>query len=124
MRTIPLLLGTALLAGCGAPIPNHFAAPAPAQAMSCVTEELGTRGYRQVSEAPNGFARMERMNDEPWWLEVMGYNDTADVVEVNSTAGQLELSVYSQVLDGEERSAAAPSGDVRYEVNEIFSECT
>ena len=124
MRGIPIVLGVALLAGCGSGLPNRFSGPAPAQAMTCVTERLGSRGYEQVGGGSSGSVRLERMNDEPWWLEVIGFNDSVDVVDVVSTGGQLTVNVYSQVVDGDERSAAAPSDDARTEASQIFAECT
>ena len=125
MRAISTVLGVVLLAGCGSGLPNRFSGPAPAQAMSCVTQRLTAAGYQALGGGANsGSVRLERMNDEPWWLEVLGFNDSVDVVDVISTSGQLQVNVYSQVLNAGQRSAAAPNEDARAQANEIFSACT
>ena len=125
MRAIPMMLGVVFLVGCGPGQPNRFAGPAPAAAMGCVTQRLESLGFEPLSGGANSMAtRLERMNDEPGWREILGFNDTVDVVDVVSTSGQLQVNVYSQVLTAGERSAAAPNEDARTQASEIFSSCT
>ena len=120
-----MVMGVVLLAGCGSGLPNRFSGPAPAAAMGCVTQRLESAGYQALSGGANaGSVRLERMNDEPWWLEVLGFNDSVDVVDVISTSGQLQVNVYSQVLASGQRSAAAPNEDARTQASEIFAACT
>ena len=127
MRVFPMTVGVALLVGCGgAGLPNRFAGPASGgQALSCVTERLGSMGYTQVAGGVNaGTVRLERMNDEPWWRQVIGFNDSVDVVDVSTQAGPLQLTVYSQVVAQGERSAAAPAEDARVEARQVFTGCS
>ena len=71
-----------------------------------------------------GLVRLERVNDEPWWLRILGMNDSVDVVDVTTQGGQLQMNVYSQVLRGGERSAAAPDPDARSQAQGVFAGCS
>ena len=128
MRAFPTVIGVALLAGCaGGPLPNRFSGPVgnSGEALTCVTQRLGTMGYTQVSGGANaGSVRLERINDDPWWLEVIGFNDSVDVVDVTNQSGQLQMTVYSQVLEAGERSAAAPDQEARSQAREVFAGCS
>jgi hypothetical protein len=127
MRVIPAVLGVVLLGGCaGGNLPNRFSGPAGGgQALTCVTERLGSLGYQSVGGAAgSGLVRLERVNDEPWWLQVLGFNDSVDVVDATTQGGQLQVTVYSQVVQGGERSAAAPDPDARAQAREAFTSCS
>jgi hypothetical protein len=128
MRAFPTVIGVVLLAGCaGGALPNRFSGPAGSggQALTCITQRLGTMGYSQVGGGANaGTVRLERINDDPWWLEVIGFNDSVDVVDVTSQGGQLQMTVYSQVIEAGERSAAAPDQEARSQAREVFTGCS
>ena len=126
MRVIHTVMGLALLAACGQGAPNTFSAPAPEQALGCATHRFEKLGYEEASASASGGVRMERINDEPWYKEMFGFNDTLDVVNVDSDEGQLRVNVFMQVL-GEghgQRSYVAPDDDSRTEASDIFAACT
>jgi hypothetical protein len=126
MRVISTMIGLALLAGCGHGAPNAFSGPAPEQAMGCATHQFEKLGYEESNAIANGGVRMERINDEPWYKEMLGFNDSLDVVNVSSSDGQLRVNVFTQVL-GEghgQRANVAPDDDSRSEASDIFAACT
>ena len=126
MRVIPTILGVALLAGCGHAPPNAFSGPAPAEAMGCATHQFEKLGYQESNAIASGGVRMERINDEPWYKEMLGFNDSLDVVNVRENDGQLLVNVYTQVLgEGHGRRAnVAPDDESRDEASDIFAACT
>jgi hypothetical protein len=127
MRAMSTAIGVVLLAGCaGGALPNRFSGPGQGgQSLTCVTQRLGAMGYQQTGgNAASGSVRLERVNDEPWWLQVLGMNDSVDVVDVSTQGGQLQMNVYSQVLQGGDRSAAAPDPDARTQAREVFTGCS
>jgi hypothetical protein len=127
MRPIPMLLGVVMLSSCsGSGLPNQFSGPATAgTALGCVTERLGGMGYQSVSgAATSGAVRLERENDEPFWLNMIGINDSVDVLDATMSGTELRLTAYSQILRGGERQSAAPSDDARREASETFDACT
>ena len=129
MRPIPMVLGVVMLSSCaGSGLPNRFSGPAEgggATALSCVTERLDGLGYQTISgTAASGAVRLERENDEPFWLNIIGINDSVDVLDATVTGAQLQVTAYSQILRGGERQSAAPSEDARREASEAFDACT
>ena len=126
MRVISTMIGVALLAGCGHAPPNAFSGPAPEEAMGCATHRFEKLGYEESNAIAGSGVRMERINDEPWYKEMLGFNDSLDVVNVTSDEGQLRVNVFTQVL-GEghgQRANVAPDDDSRTEAKDIFAACT
>jgi hypothetical protein len=127
MRAIPTVLGLVMLSSCaGGALPNRFSGPASgANAMGCITERLGGLGYRPVGTAGTSSpVRLERENDEPFWLNMIGINDSVDVLDATMQGTQLQVTAYSQILRGGDRQSAAPSEDARREARDAFDACT
>ena len=129
MRTIPMVLGVTLLAGCaGSGLPNRFSGPVAGgggTALTCLSERLEGMAYQRVGgEATTGALRLERQNDEPFWLNMIGINDSVDVLDATAQGAQLQVTAYSQILRAGERESAAPSDDSRREAREAFDACT
>src|SRR5690349_19722520 len=123
MRAVYTAIGALLLAGCaGGALPNRFTGPASGgTALNCVTERLGGLGYRTTGgAASSGSVRLERTNDEPFWLNMIGINDSVDVLDATTQGSQLQVTAYSQVLRGEERQSAAPSEEARQQASDVF----
>ena len=126
MRTLALAIVLVVAAGCAsAPPGNEFTGSGnvqSAQAFECVSERAGGLGYASINRT-NAEVRMERQNDEPFWLNMIGINDSVDVLIANQMGNRLRVSAYSVILRGEERDAAAPSEDARREASEIADAC-
>ena len=126
MRTLTVAVVSCVLAGCAsAPTGNEFTGSgtvAAGQASDCVVDRAQGLGYassnRMASEV-----RLERMNDEPFWLNIIGINDSVDVLIANQAANRLRVGAYSLVVRGESRDAAAPSEEARREASEIVAAC-
>jgi hypothetical protein len=127
MRPIQTALGFVILASCtGQTLPNSFAGPAAGgTALGCVTDRLGSMGYRTAGgEASSGAVRMERMNDEFFWLNIVGINDSVDVLDASMQGSQLRINAYSEMIRGGERQSAAPSDQARREARDVLEACT
>ena len=127
MRTIATAVLTLTVASCSSsPLPNSFTGtPSGAGALACVADQLDDRGYRTVGGGPNdSFVRMERTNDEAFWLNIIGIEDSIDVLDATTQGGQLRVVAYSQLMRGGERESAAPSDDARREARDAVDECT
>jgi hypothetical protein len=127
MRSIQTALGLVVLASCaGGNLPNTFTGPASGgTALNCITDRLGSMGYHSVGGGPSaGAVRMERMNDEFFWLNMIGINDSVDVLDASTQGSQLRVNAYSQMLRGDERQSAPPSDTARREARDAFEACT
>ena len=126
MRKMSLALVVIAASGCStAPLGNQFTVPVQGgQAMSCVAQQMANRQYQTVSGGANGgMIRAERMNDEPFWLNVIGINDSVDVLDATLQGSQLLVVAFSQVLRGEERRSAAPSDEARRDAQAVLAAC-
>jgi hypothetical protein len=130
MRTIPMAFGVIFLAACASdPLPTSFSGPATADAsaMTCVMGELEDLGYHTAggsAGAGTSFVRMERENDEVFWLNMIGIEDSFDVLDARSEGPELRVVAYSELLRGDERQSAAPSDQARREARDVLDECT
>lgn len=129
MRMIAAVPVIVLLSGCAAatPLGNQVVEPSSSsaqQTITCATEQVRELGYTVLNSNPMGTLRAERRNDEPWWLNMIGINDTYDVIDVNFAGGQLRVSAFSQVIRGSDRDPAAPSEQALLDANAVADECT
>jgi hypothetical protein len=124
MRKAGLLIGVTFLAACG-PTPRQFSGPAPAPAaMTCVEDRLEGEGYQVISgSGESGALRAQRLNDEPWVLNILGFNDSADIVDAATTGSEVRISAYSQVTRAGERRMTSASADAREAARSAFSAC-
>ena len=130
MRTISTALGMVFLAACASgPQPTSFsgAATADATAMTCVMDEMEDRGYQAAggsAEAGSSFVRMERENDEGFWLNWVGIEDSFDVLDATAENGEIRVLAYSEMVQGSKRRSAAPSDKGRLEARDVIKVCT
>lgn len=126
MRTLALAIVIGVAAGCAsAPPGNEFTGTGTvqaAQAFDCVADQAEDLGYT-ASNRSTAEVRMERVNDEPFWLNIIGINDSVDVLIANQASNRLRVSAFSMILRGQDRDAAAPSDDARREAAEIAAAC-
>jgi hypothetical protein len=116
----------ALAAACGpAGSPNVLMAPAPAQAMDCVANQLRALGYNVVAQNPTS-VRGEREHSRFFLLRFVGYPDEIFTIDANTTAqqGQLTVTAFSQMIRGGERQSAPPSDDAIRDANRVMAGCT
>ena len=129
MRAISRAVGVLFLASCsGSALPNTFTGTATGGgALGCVTDRLDDLGYRTVSgsaAAGSSFVRMERENDEGFWLNIIGISDSVDVLDATMQGSQLRVNAFSQILRGGDRESAAPSDEARREARDVLDACT
>jgi hypothetical protein len=122
--------GIALLFGCSrGPLPNQFSGPVPGpvpQAFACVTRQLDGLEYRvTTSDEARGLIRAERPDEQPWWLRIVGLNDSVDVVDasIQGTPPTLQATAYSVVIRAQQRQATRPSDEAREDARTIVSAC-
>jgi hypothetical protein len=65
------------------------------------------------------------MDEQPWWLRVIGFNDAVDVLDVSlqGTPARLTAGAYTQVVRNQRREAAAPSDEARTDAHTLLSTC-
>ena len=129
MRAICRIVGVLFLASCsGSTLPNTFTGTASGGgALGCVTDRLDDLGYHTVSGSAgpgSSFVRLERENDEPFWLNIIGIADSFDVLDATMQGSTLRVNAFSQILRGGERQSAAPSDDARSEARDVLDACT
>ena len=129
MRTLSLVIGATTLAACaGSDLPNQFSGPAAGgggTVLNCVSERLAGLGYQPMGgSATAGAVRLERENDEPFWRNMIGINDSVDVLDASTQGSQLQVTAYSQILRGDERLSAPPSAQARQEAQDVLDACT
>ena len=132
MRTILTGASLLLLAGCaGTPQPVQLTGPAPAmasQTLACVSKALMDRGYSvDPQTGDETVVRGTHLNEQPWWLRVFGYRDTADQITASVTQGQLQVTAVSSDPSvgstSTVRSTATTSGSARRDAQEVIAGC-
>jgi hypothetical protein len=126
MRGVLATAAVLVFAACGpGTFPHQFTAAAPEQAFECVARHAGTLGYRVTSQTPTE-VRVERDNDRLWVLNLLGINDTVDVLiaSTGEAPNQLSIGGFSQIIRAGERQSAAPSREVRRDAQEIIGACS
>jgi hypothetical protein len=133
MRKEVMAAATVLLSACGAgQLAREFTGPVPgtgAQAFDCVTRQLSTLGYTTTATSrttEGGVIRAERMDEQPWWLRVIGYNDAVDVLDitVQGAPARIRAAAYTAVVRDQQRSAAAPSEEARDDAFTVQNSCS
>ena len=128
MRTFPAAIGVLFLAACAsAPQETSFTGidTNGGGAMTCVTERLDDLGYQPVNQgASETSVRMERTNDEQFWLNLVGIEDSFDVIDVSAQGPLVRLVTYSELVRGGERQSAFPTDQTRRAAREAVEKCT
>ena len=128
MRTFPAAIGVLFLAACAsAPQETSFVGidPGGGGAMTCVTERLDNLGFQPVNAGSSETSvRMERTNDENFWLNMIGIEDSFDVIDVTAQGAQVQLVTYSELVRAGERQSAFPSDQSRRAAREAVEKCT
>jgi hypothetical protein len=125
-RAILVITVAALAAACGqARSPNVLVAPAPAQAMDCVSNQLRAMGYNVVAQNPTA-VRGEREHSRFFLLRFVGYPDEILTIDANTTAqqGQLTVTAFSQYVRGGQRQSAPPGDDAIRDAHRVVAGCT
>jgi hypothetical protein len=122
-----------LLAGCaGNPQPVQLTGPAPAmssETLACVSKALTDRGYTvDPPGADQMLVRGTHVNEQPWWMRIFGYRDTADQITASVNQGQLQVTAVSSDpsvgATATVRSTATTSGAARRDAQEVIASCS
>jgi len=102
MRTPLGVTCAVLLAACaggGARQTVQLTGPATGsstQTMECVNRQLQSMNYQVAATGQQtGSITATRRNEQPWWLRMVGYRDTADQLTISTEQGQLRVSALS-----------------------------
>jgi hypothetical protein len=91
-----------------------------------VTRQLDGLEYRvTTSDQARGLIRAERPDEQPWWLRIVGLNDSVDVVDasIQGTPPTLQATAYSVVIRAQQRQATTPSDEARDDARTIVNAC-
>jgi hypothetical protein len=77
--------------------------------MECVRRELDDMAYEVTPGTQSGATTVTgiRVNEQPWWLKLIGYRNTADQITATVSGGQLHVTATSS--DPAESPAGGPA---------------
>ena len=116
MRTPVAAAAVVLVAACGggSRMPVQLAAPAPAsvpQTVDCVSRQLQSMDYNVVSNDPqSGTIVARHINEQPFWLRMIGYRNTADQLTITMEANQLRVAAVSSDPEAPGTGGVAEAG--------------
>lgn len=118
-----------MLMGCAGPVgqPVELTVPAPApvnETTACINEELEDMAYEITSNAQSGVIQALRVNEQPWWLKLIGYRDHVDQITATITNDQLRVIATSSDPTATAAATTGASEAAERDARRIVNECT